>query len=59
MPRIKNQTDKTPRKRRGVKTTHIRVSPEKKPYIVELVKKPLEVLKGLAEITINSKESDE
>ena len=47
MPRIKNQTDKTPRKRRGVKTTHIRVSPEKKPYIVELVKKPLGFLKEL------------
>ena len=47
MPRIKGQTDTTPRKKRGVKTTHIRVSSEKKPYIMELAKKPLGFLRGL------------
>ena len=49
MPRVKGQEDLVSRKRRGVKTTHIRVTPEKKPYIVELVKKPLDVLRGLVD----------
>ena len=42
----KDNPDK-PRKRRGKKTTHIRVEEEKKPYLRELAKKSIEYLKNL------------
>lgn len=46
MPRTKGAKDNPnkPRKRRGKKTTHIRVEEEKKPYLRELAKKSISYL---------------
>jgi hypothetical protein len=46
MPRTKGSKDSKPRKRRGKKTTHIRVEEEKKPYLKELAQKSIEILKS-------------